>query len=306
MVKQKKKILILGAAGNLGAQLTKAFQADDAYEVISWDRAEIDVTDKELINKKITELKPRFIVNAAAYNAVDKCENNEEEFALAQKLNKLAPGYLAEAALGTGAVLVHYSTDYVFGGSDMKADELARIKARGGFGEDDKTCPANKYGLTKRGGEEEIIKYSGLGLRWYLIRTSKLFGPRGASLAAKPSFFDIMLKLAQEKDVLEVVDEEISCFTYTPDLAQATKNLIESSAGFGIYHLVNSGPATWYEAAQELFKIISKPVKLKPVTASHFPRPAKRPAYSVLLNTKFTHLRPWVEALREYLLSNKS
>ena len=294
----KNKVLILGVKGNLGGQLIKIF-SESEYKVIGWDKEEIDITHKELILRKVGKIKPAIIINAVAYNAVDKCEENKGEFALAQKLNGETVGYLAEAALAVGAVLVHYSTDYVFGGVDEK--KIKEVKGKGGFREDDEPVPINKYAETKLAGEKEIIKRNGQGLRWYLIRTSKLFGPRGQSESAKPSFFDIMLSLAPEREELEVVDEEISCFTYTPDLARATKKLITSHSNFGIYHLVNSGPATWYEGARELFKLAGVKIKIKPVPASHFPRPAKRPQYSVLANTKFTQLRPWSEALAEYL-----
>lgn len=294
----KNKVLILGVKGNLGGQLIKIF-SESEYKVIGWDKEEIDITHKELILRKVGKIKPAIIINAVAYNAVDKCEEDEGEFALAQKLNGEAVGHLAEAALAVGAVLVHYSTDYVFGGVDE--EKIKEVKDRGGFREDDEPVPINKYAETKLAGEKEIIKRNGQGLRWYLIRTSKLFGPRGQSQLAKPNFFDIMLGLAQERKELEVVDEEISCFTYTPDLAQATRNLITGSSGFGIYHLVNPGPATWYEGARELFKLVGVKIKIKPVPASHFPRPAKRPQYSVLANTKFAQLRPWPEALAEYL-----
>lgn len=291
------KILILGAKGNLGGQLIKVFATEN--EVIAWDREEIDITDKELVIKKISDVKPNIIINAAAYNAVDKCEEDKAEFALAKKLNCEAVGYLAEAALEVNAVLVHYSSDYVFDGGVKTKKE-----SRGaGFKEDDQPCPVNKYGETKMQGERELITRSNKGLKWYLIRTSKLFGPKGESEFAKPSFFDMMLKLAKEKEFLDVVNEEMSCFTYTPDLALYTKKLIESDKGSGIYHLINEGPCTWYKAAKELFKIAGVKIKVNPVSSEKFPRPAKRPAYSVLLNTKFEQLRDWKEALEEYLNS---
>jgi dTDP-4-dehydrorhamnose reductase len=221
---------------------------------------------------------------------VDKCEEDEKEFSLAKKINTEAVGYLAEACLETGATLIHYSSDYVFSG-----------ETKDGYREDDETGPINKYGETKLLGEEEIIKKSGQGLKYYLIRTSKLFGPKGENEIAKPSFFDIMIDLAKKKDVLEVIDEEMSCFTYTPDLAAATKKLLESEKGYGIYHITNVGRATWYEAAVALFKVAGINIEIKPVAASQFPRPAKRPACSVLINTKFDMQRSWEDALREYL-----
>ena len=118
---------------------------------------------------------------------------------------------------------------------------------------------------------------------------------------AKASFFDIILEKARAKPSLEVVDGEVSCFTYAPDLAKATRELIDGGHGYGIYHLVNAGPSTWYSAAVELFKLAGVKVEVKPETSEKFARPAKRPKYSVLLNTKLPALRDYREALREYL-----
>lgn len=282
------KILILGSQGNLGSQLVKVFEPGN--DVIAWDRSEVDITDKELLQKKINEIRPGVIINAIAYNAVDKCESDDKEGELAEKINVKAVGYLAEEALAIGATIVHYSSDYVFGG-----------RKKDGYKEDGEPRPINKYGKTKLGGEKEIIRLSGKGLKWYLIRTSKLFGPKGESEYSKLSFFDVMLKLAKEKNELDIVDEEISCFTYTPDLARATRDLVESDAGYGIYHIVNSGPCTWYNATKDLFDLAGIKIKINAVTGDNFPRPAKRPKNSVLLSTKIKPLRNWREALREYL-----
>lgn len=147
---------------------------------------------------------------------------------------------------------------------------------------------------------KKIIELSGKGLKWYLIRTSKLFGPKGESEVSKDSFFDIMLKLSKEKDELNVVDGEKSCFTYTPDLAQATKDLLESKKGYGIYHIINSNACTWCEAVKELFKIENIQIKVNPIKSKQLDRLAKRPENSTLLNTKLESLRSWQEALREY------
>ncbi len=290
MTKDKGIVLILGAKGNLGTQLVEVFSQDNNYKVIAWDRGEIDITDKDLILKKIQDIKPNIIVNTAAYNSVDKCED-DDEYEKAKNLNIDGPKYLAEAALKVGALLVHYSTDYVFDGE--KED---------GYTEDDKPCPINRYGKTKFFGEKKILENSGSGLKWYIIRTSKLFGPKPENENNKPSFFDIILNSSNQKE-LGVVDDEKSCFTYTPDLAQATKKLIESDKGYGIYHLVNSSPCTWHKGAKEFFAQKGIDIKLKPIQPDKLGRLAKRPKCSVLLNTKFTPLRDWKEALREYVKS---
>lgn len=282
------KILILGAKGNLGRQLVKIFSPDD--EVIAWDRGEIDISDRELILKKISDIKPELVINAAAYNAVDKCEASDEEYELAKKINIDGPKFLAEACLKIGAVLIHYSTDYVFAGAE-----------KSGYKETDQPKPINRYGKTKFHGEKMILELSGKGLKWYLIRTSKLFGRKGESEMAKPSFFDIMLEQSRHKPRVEAVDEELSCFTYTADLAKATKELVNKGSGYGIYHITNSGAGTWYKAALELFKLAGIEIEVEPITSDQLARPAKRPKYSVLLNTKLPPLRDYQEALREYL-----
>jgi len=283
-------ILILGGQGNLGTQLTQACSVD--YEVVSWDRDDLDVLDFPLLISKITELKPQLIINTVAYNAVDKCED-KKEYELALKLNAELPAVLANLARKINAVLIHYSTDYVFNGTENKKE----------FIESDTPNPINKYGESKSAGEREVIKMAEHGLNYYLIRTSKLFGPKGQSAAAKPSFFDIMLNLAQTKNDLTVVSEELSCFTYTSDLAAATLRLWEIEAPYGIYHLVNESPCTWYEAATELFRLKKMSVNLRPVRSENLLRAARRPKYSVLKNLKIKKMRNFQEALREYLNS---
>lgn len=281
-------ILILGGQGNLGSQLTKLFSDD--YETVSLDRGDLDVLDFAALSAKIRELKPELIINTVAYNAVDKCED-KDAYIDARKLNADLPKILADLALEIEAVLVHYSSDYVFNGTEQKQS----------FAEDETPNPINKYGESKFQGENEVRRRAGLGLKYYLIRTSKLFGPAGTSPNAKPSFFDIMLNLAENKNELTVVNEELSCFTYTPDLAVATKRLWELEVPFGIYHLVNEGPATWYEAATELFRQKHIEIALRAIRSENLLRAARRPKFSVLQNTKVRKLRNWREALREYL-----
>ena len=291
---QEDKILILGARGNLGGQLMRVF--GNEYRLICWDKDDVDVTNFANLKEKVKEHKPNIIINTVACNAVDKCEENDKEYELAKLLNGATVGYLADIALKLDAILIHFVSDYVFGGDKKE-----------GYREEDRPNPINKYGQTKLDGENEILKLKNRGLKHYLIRTSKLFGPKGASELAKPSFFDMMLKLANEKDELDVVNEEMSCFTYTYDLAKAVKELIENKKPYGIYHIVNSGPCTWFDAAVELFNIAGIDIKVNPVSSDKFPRPAKRPKYSVLLNTKLKPLRDYKEALKEYLnLSQKS
>jgi len=281
-------IAILGGRGNLGSQLAKVL-ADD-HQVLAWDKEDLDVLDFSLLRSQLLAARPEVIINTVAYNAVDKCED-KSEYGTALKLNRDLPGVLADIALELEAVLVHYSSDYVFNGTEDKREFL----------ETDTPNPLNKYGESKFLGEREVSRRGSQGLKYYLIRTSKLFGPPGSSPASKASFFDIMLDLAQNKKELTIVKEELSCFTYTLDLARSTERLIASDALFGIYHLVNEGPCTWYDGAAELFKLKKMKVAIRPIRSENLARPARRPKFSVLKNTRARRLRNWREALKEYL-----
>jgi len=306
---ERNKVLITGAKGMLGQELVRTFKKDKIFEVFAWDKEEVDITKEKEVKNKIGKLKPAIIINAAAYNAVDKTES-AEEYKIAKELNGDAPGYLAEIAKKIGAVLVHYSTNYVFDGQpDIPEPEGCvhvcsscslheTFQPAIGFDENAKPRPISNYGKSKLMGENAVQKNT---KKYYIIRLSKLFGKPGVGEGAKRSFFDVMLKAGKKNKEVKVVDEETSCFTYAPDLAKKTKEIIDSKKAFGIYHIVNSDPCTWYEAVLELYKQAKIKTKVVPAPASEFPRPAKRPYYSVLLNTKLNPLRSYKEALKEYL-----
>ncbi len=309
------KVLILGAKGMLGQELVRLFSQDKKYQVTAWDKEELDITNQKKVFKKISTLKPQIIFNAVAYNAVDRCEENEKEYQLAQKINGLAPGYLAEIAQKIGTLLIHYSTDYVFGkempvisepiacsGNCATCAFQAEEEIKIGFKEDALPAPVNKYGESKLLGEREVQKR---GEKYYIIRLSKLFGKPGQSHDVKKSFFEIMLELAKKQKELRVVDGEISCFTYAPDLALASKKLVESKKDYGIYHLINEEAVTWFEAAEELFAQLNQKIKIIPIDSQELNRPAKRPYLSTLINTKLEPLRDYREALAEYLKTIK-
>lgn len=310
----KTNILIVGSKGVLGQELVNIFKKDRDYKISAWDKGEVDIIDQKQIDEKIRKLKPSIIINAAAYNAVDKCEDDPKEFELAKKINGKAPGYLARIAHIIGAVLVHYSTDYVFdglpeipepkgcGGACGSCRLHENFQPQIGFNETARPNPISRYGKTKLMGESAVQKYT---KDFYIIRLSKLFGKPAQGESAKKSFFAIMLELGRKNNPptsgVPVVDEETSCFTYAPDLAQKTKEIIESKKPFGIYHIINSDPCTWYGAVLELYDQAGIKTGVVPVSAEEFPRPAKRPYYSVLLNTKLNPLRSYKEALKEYL-----
>jgi dTDP-4-dehydrorhamnose reductase len=305
-----KKILIIGSKGMLGQELVKIFKKDSDYKVIAWDKEDIDITREKEVDKKIGIIKPSIIINAAAYNAVDKCEEDKKEYEIAKKVNGLAPGYLAKSAKKNKAVFVQYSSDYVFGqmpeilepqGCTHSCETCSLhedFQPQIGFYEDDRPEPGCKYAETKLMGEKEVKKNY---RNHYIIRPSKIFGKPAISERAKKGFFDVMLEFGKKGEVRKLVDEETSCFTYAPDLAKKTKEIIDSKKPFGIYHVTNSGPCTWYEACIELYKLAKIKTKIIRVDGSEYPRPAKRPPYSVLLNTKLNPMRNWKDALKEYI-----
>lgn len=304
---EKKKVLILGSLGMLGQELVRVFSCDETYAVIAWDREDIDVTDFVVLEKRLRELQPAVVINAVAYNAVDRCETDDAEYAKALTLNRDVPKKLAELSVTLGYMIVHYSTDYVFDGT--LEENKARTGCCGGgccgagsaevgYSESSLPNPLNRYGESKYAGERMVREHA---KQYYIIRLSKLFGKPGKSAEAKRSFFSVMLEQAGLKKEVQVVDAEKSCFTYAPDLAQATKELIEAQSAFGIYHLANEGAATWCEAVQELYRLAQKETAVIAVSSETFPRPAKRPQCSVLLNTKRPKLRHYTTALREFL-----
>ncbi len=272
----------------LGQELVREFSAQN-FEVVGWDKEDLDITDFSATREKIKNVMPDILINAVAYNMVDKIEEDSNIFELAKNINGEAVGNLTRICKENNITFVHYSSDYVFKGD-----------SRDGYKEDDKLDPINKYGETKAVGENQLLNIGG---KFYIIRLSKLFGKPAASVGAKKSFVDTMIWLATEggKTHLDLVDEEVGCITYAPDLAKLTRSIIADQKPFGIYHGSNSGVCSWYEWAKEIFKIKNINIDTTPVSGEKFPRPAKRPMYSELLNTKLPKQRSWEEALKEYL-----
>lgn len=283
-----QKVLVLGAKGMLGQELVREFSAHN-FEVIGLDKEEMDITNFSATEEKIKNLMPDILLNAVAYNLVDKIEEDAQVFELAKNINGEAVGNLARICKASNITFVHYSSDYVFKGDN-----------RDGYKEEDRIDPVNKYGETKAIGENQLLNIGG---KFYLIRLSKLFGKPAASVGAKKSFVDTMLWLATEggKTHLDLVDEEIGCITYAPDLAKLTFEIINQQKPFGIYHGSNSGVCSWYEWAKEVFKLKNINIEIAPVSGDKFPRSAKRPMYSELINTKLLTQRRWEDALKEYL-----
>jgi dTDP-4-dehydrorhamnose reductase len=274
------KILILGAKGMLGHELEKVFSDKDKYQLTLWDREELDITDPKAVDIKVKEVAPEVIVNAAAYTAIDKAESEPE---IVYKINGYAVGYLATAAKELGALFIHFSTDYVFDGEN-----------RQGYREDEKIKnPATVYGKSKKLAEQMI---EDINPRHHIIRTQWLFGASGKN------FIETMLRIAGEGQDLKVVNDQFGSPTYAKDLAERVREMIEEDRESGIYHVVNSEVCSWYDFARKIFEMSGLQPSIKPVTSEEFAAAAKRPTYSMLINTKLPPLRPWEEALKAYLI----
>lgn len=269
MVVGKIKTLIFGAGGMLGMELCEVFP-----EAVMLKHTDIDIRDKEKVLEIIKKIEPDAVINAAAYTAVDDCEDNRE---LAFKVNGEAPGYMAEGCSIVGAKLIHYSTDYIFDGSKKE------------YIETDMPNPINVYGISKLMGEKNIIEKIH---DYRIIRTSWLYGAHGKN------FVDTVLKLSKDNDTVKVVNDQFGKPTYAYDLALKTREILGLAPG--IYHITNEGVCSWYEFASA---IIDNAV---PCTSDEFKRKARRPEYSVLVNIKTTPMRHWKDALAEYLNKRKT
>jgi dTDP-4-dehydrorhamnose reductase len=257
------KILLTGAAGQLGHELQKSLAP--LGELHAFDRCTLDLADPDAIARTLREIGPDLIVNAAAYTAVDKAENDT---AAALAINVTAPDLLATEAKKTGARLIHYSTDYVFNGEGTKP-----------WLETDTVAPINVYGGTKWAGEQAIINS---GCRHLILRTSWVFGLHGAN------FMNTMLRLARERDSLGIVADQHGAPTWTRHLAQATVQLARIPDAHGLYHLANAGQTTWADYAEAIFAeavrlgLLPQAPTIRRLTSADFPTPAKRPSNSRL------------------------
>jgi dTDP-4-dehydrorhamnose reductase len=284
------KILLAGASGQLAQELQPILLSSG--EVIAVDRTRLDLSRPESIRQAMAEIQPDLVINAGAYTAVDKAETEPE---LANAVNGIAPGILAEECEKLGASLIHFSTDYVFDGSHGSA-----------YLETDSTNPLGTYGKSKLAGEEAIRK---AGKRHIIIRTAWVYGNGG-----KGNFVKTMLRLGKEREEIRVVADQIGSPTWTGDLAQAISQIIPllGSETFGTYQYTNSGVCSWYDFAIAIFEEAAKlglPLKVQrviPITTSEYPTPAKRPAFSVLSTVKIsallgTHPPHWRQGLRQML-----
>jgi dTDP-4-dehydrorhamnose reductase len=289
------RILIVGNAGQLGRELEKIFLG--VGPIVAVDRESVDLADAEQTRELVRRAAPDIILNAAAYTAVDRAESERD---LAYAINEQAPRILAEEALQRNALLVHYSTDYIFDGGNSTP-----------WIESDAPHPLNVYGASKLAGERAVENAGG---KFLTFRTSWVYGPHGNN------FLLTMLRLARERDRLSIVDDQIGGPTTSIELARATHAIVTGIlAGrfgapedwTGLYHVTCGGSVSWFGFAQAIFAraaqlLTTKPPGLTPIATKDYPTPAARPRYSVLSNAKLRarfgiELSPWESALEETL-----
>lgn len=281
------KYLITGAGGQLGSELkhSPAFSTSDSLFL---DSSELDITDFDYTSSRINRYKPKIIINCAAYTAVDRAGDEPDKAFL---VNSRAVKNLADTAADIDALLVHFSTDYVFPGR-----ESDRIKYPGGYPETAETGPGNIYGKSKLAGEQEIIKS---GCSYLLIRVSWLCGMYG------DNFVTTMLRLAENRDELQVVNDQWGSPTFVHDLIPALDYLISQNCT-GTFHFTSSGIINWFDFASAIFEITNKKVNIRPVSSSEFEQKATRPSFSKLSVKKLEEIQPdliryWKNSLEIFL-----
>jgi dTDP-4-dehydrorhamnose reductase len=270
------KILLTGRQGQVGWELEQRLKG--LGEIVAFDKTTLDLSQAEQIRDTVSQVQPKLIINTAAYTAVDKAESEQE---LAEAVNAIAPGILAQAAKDHDAAMIHYSTDYVFDGKKSTA-----------YDEDDLCNPLSVYGKTKWQGEQNILA---TGIPCLILRTSGVYGTRGKN------FLKTILRLANEKEEIRIVNDQIGAPTWCGTLAHKTTEILQwlidrSSVGeiiiprelSGIYHLTCGGQTSWHGFAEAIlqYSALAKTPKLIPIPTEEYPTPAKRPLSSLLSNQK--------------------
>jgi dTDP-4-dehydrorhamnose reductase len=280
------KVLLIGANGQLGSDLNKVFRAA-GDNVVALTHAQVDVCDEARVAELLAAEKPEVVLNTAAFHKVEECEKKPE---LAFQVNASAPMRLAAACEKSGVVLVHFSTDYAFGGYTHNQP----------FEEKDRPAPLNVYGVSKVAGED-LIAYN--TDRYFVLRVCGLYGIAGSS-GKGGNFVENMLKKALAGDPIKVVDDQVLTPTYTVDLAEAVRKLVLTGK-FGLYHLSSEGQCSWHDFTRHIFECAGVKASLSACKTTDFYSPVKRPAYSVLSKAKLRGLGlsipSWKDALPRYL-----
>lgn len=293
------RIALIGSTGQLGSDLLPRLQAA-GHDVVPLRHADIEITDAGSVASVLEPMRPDLVLNTAAYNLVDKAEDEPDA---AFDVNGTGPHHLARHCEANGWRLMHLSTDYVFGMSTKPLDR-ATGNSKSAWTEADQPGPRGKYAVSKRGGELIVL---GTCSRHFVVRTCGLYGIAALRGAGKGNFVETMLRLGRERKQLRVVDDQTCTPTSTADLADALVKLIATDA-FGLYHATNSGSMTWCEFAREIFRLAKLDVEVVPITTAEFGAKAPRPAYSVLDCSKLASviggpLPDWHDALARYLAS---
>ncbi len=284
-----KKVLIIGANGQLGTDLCIVFSLKKNYALIKLTHSDLDITDFDATNKILNKINPDIIINTVAYHKIDEVESNPDKAFL---VNTIAVKNLSLFCKENKKILVWFSSDYVFGLNNKKKSPYVETDIPG---------PINTYGVSKLAGES-FVKF--INPKYYIIRTGELFGIAGSS-GKGGNFVETMIKLANSQKIVKVVNDQIVSPTHTYNLAEQIVSLLKTDK-FGLYHATSEGQCSWYEFAKEIFKQMSIKTKLLPVTSSQFPTAAKRPIYSVLSNNNFKKINlnemlNWKTALSQYL-----
>lgn len=285
------RILITGGSGQLGREWVSYLNRKEV-EFISLPSADLDVTDHADTNRVLNNLRPDLIINCAAYTKVDQAEDEPEK---AFRVNGEAVENLAKYCAKKKIKIVHFSTDYVFPGTEEDMQKFPE-----GYPEDHPTKPINVYGSSKLAGEKAILES---GCDYLLIRVSWLCGNYGNN------FVKTMLKLAEDRDELKVVNDQFGCPTFAKNVVENCWQLIEGKEE-GVFHLTSKGKITWYDFASEIFKQAGVDINLQPVDSSAFPTKAKRPAFSLLSTKKIANISgvsliDWEEGLKSMLAELK-
>lgn len=274
------KILITGSNGMLANAIKEELKDE---ELICTDVQELDITNAEKVNEFVKKVNPDYIINCAAYTAVDKAEENEE---LVYKINAIGPKNLAVSANDNDAILIHISTDYVFGGDKPVNED---------YSEDDEKAPQAVYGTTKLAGEKFIEENCS---KYYIFRTAWLYGEGH-------NFVRTMLDLSKTRDEVKVVNDQHGSPTYAVDLASIIHQAMDKKIEFGIYNSTNLGYTTWYEFTKMIFELENVNCKVTPVTSEEFKSPAKRPKNSQMSKDKLLKngiiIPTYEDALKRYL-----
>ena len=276
---------VIGSTGQLGQDLMRAF----GEETVALTHQDLDVTDGVGVASAMHSLRPDWVLNTAAFHKVDDCETNP---ALAFATNALGAFNVARAAADVGAGVVFFSTDYVFGGEERERDNP--------YEEGDNVQPLNVYGVSKAAGEQLVMQANS---RHVVVRSAGLYGT--ATSRKGWTFPELMINKAKTDGMVRVVTDQALSPTFTADLAQKTRELVEEDAA-GLFHLTNAGECSWFEFAWAVFDLAGIEVEMEPIETGEAQRRAHRPSYSALTTTRvqeagLSPLRPWEEALGAYL-----